>query len=552
MEISFNRSQKRLAFNLGLVNYAVSIWPRGHGKSFIIAWLIHMILKHLPRTKWLLVGPTYKGMLEVTLPSTLRALEYFGYHRDIHYVVGLKPPDHFAKAIEPPTKGYTHTISWFTGNVFHLVSQDAAATSPRGLNADGAITDEALNLDKQKYDEEIAPTLRGNRDLFKNVPFHHGEFFFTSRPYSSEAEWLTNAGNYYLEDGHDYELLNQILVERQVEFLETQKQQERKELWGEIQELGRALKYYAKDKVFYSEAIAFDNIKVLGLDYFERNQRRMSYLKFMVEIMNKMANQVEGGFYANFSRKIHCYRGTWVEDGNGAFVNDKLFEIAEQGYRGDITKLDNSLLDRDCITTLPLRIGVDWGANINSLVVGQRIDSLKQFNFINCFHVKWPLSLHKVIENFCDYYRYHTNRILYFHYDRNGNSRKADSKETYAEQAIKIFIKNGFDVIPMTQGLDPFHNDKYLLWNLMLGEAEKEIYRLRFNRYRFNDALISMEGTKTKEKEGKIGKDKGDEGKDLETEERTTHYGDASDVLLWGEFANTLTSSGFFIENHYG
>lgn len=547
VNLLLNRTQKALALYIYWLQYAMIVAGRGTGKSFIVAYIIHIVLKFMPRSKWLIVGETYKSMLESTLPSTLAALEKFNYFRDVHYVVGIKPPDSWDKPFQAVAKGYANTISFWNGTVFHLVSQDSGATSPRSLNADGIINDEALNLDKEKYDQDIAPTLRGNGDHFGHLPFHHAEFFFTSPPYGSESEWIWNVSKYYENDGFDYETIFNQLIDLQVEFIDERSKAQRQLIYKDIVIKQKELKFYTKDGVYFSQSNCFDNIRVIGLDYLEKRRRTMSDLSFTVEIMGKRQGKIEGGFYAKLDRQIHGYKGTWLNDSLGQFNNSALENLAGEGLNIDENILKSSLFDRDCISTLPLRIGVDWGGNINSLVVGQKLDSMRQFNLINCFHAKWPETLEAVFHQFGEYYRFHGNKLIYFYYDRNGNSKVANSELTYAEQAAEVLRGYGFDVIPMTSGLDAFHNDKYLLFNMLLAEATTSLPRLRFNVYNFRGALISMENTPIKEVEGKIKKNKGEEGKHLETEERATHYGDAFDSLVWGEFKDLLeTESAFF------
>ena len=60
--------QRKLQFNQPQLRYltakgkkeGVSIWGRGTGKSTILAWDMHEIVRTMPRSCWVIVGSTYK------------------------------------------------------------------------------------------------------------------------------------------------------------------------------------------------------------------------------------------------------------------------------------------------------------------------------------------------------------------------------------------------------------------------------------------------------------------------------------------------------------
>ena len=91
-----------------------------------------------------------------------------------------------------------------TGTCFYILTQGG---NSRGPNADYNITDEALTLDKEKFDQEAAPTNRGNEHIFGRksenpVLKHHGNTFLSSMPYTPEQKWLLEPAKYYEEEGH--------------------------------------------------------------------------------------------------------------------------------------------------------------------------------------------------------------------------------------------------------------------------------------------------------------------------------------------------------------
>ena len=182
-EISLNPFQ----FNTILqpAKFKIHIAGRASGKSFGNGYELYDNIKVLPRGITTLTQRTYGQALTKTLPSTFKLLERFGLRRynpktkTGDYVVCQKPPAGF---LTPHEKilSFDNAISFITGHAAVLLSQD---TNSRGPNSDFNITDEALTLNKEKFDAEVAPTNRGNEDIFgkqsKNPILKHHGYLFT-------------------------------------------------------------------------------------------------------------------------------------------------------------------------------------------------------------------------------------------------------------------------------------------------------------------------------------------------------------------------------------
>lgn len=541
---TLNKIQKLFLLNAQGCHKTVSLWGRGTGKSFEMALLIHLIVKYLPRSKWLIVGESFKSMTFNTLPGTLNALEIFGYYRDIQFVIGAPPKDGWGRPYEEPLKTYAHCLTFWNGTMFQLVSQDSSSSSPRGLNTDGVLGDEALRLDKNKYDEEVSPTLRANRfnPVFQGVPFHHGEFFFSSMPYGTEGDWLLEIGKYYEEQGIDLELLRNKLIDLQIEFLKTSSMNLRRELWKEITEFEKQIQFYPHQGVYYSESNAFDNIKVLGINYLEKHFRSMTEISFLIEIMNKRMRKIDGGFYAKLERAKHCYKGHYNLDGelhNNALIE----ELVGEQYRVDkidTSKHEHSLLDRDCNPNKPLILGADWGGKINCLWVAQEVEGQNMLVFLKTFYALSPEILDKVYEDFCQYYRFHQDKTVFFYYDRNGNTKVANSQMSYGEQATQVMMKQKWTVIGMTNGLDGPHMKRYLLANMILAEEQAHLPKFRFNLANCKDGIIAMEATPVKDGRNGVEKDKSAERGELTQQVHAPHFSDAWDAIVYQKYEYLL------------
>ncbi|MGJ3236417.1 hypothetical protein [Marivirga sp.] len=542
--IKLNRAQELLVIHLNRVLVAMSFWSRGTGKSFIIAWLIKMVVETMPRSSWTIVGETYRQILTRTLPSTKRALEYFGYHENVDYYIKKRPPANsgFSKPFEAPGT-YEHYMIFRNGCGFHLVSLDPNGGSSRGLNIDGVIGDEALLLNRERLGDNVLATNRGNDQFFKHLPYHHGLFLFSSMAYGSQGKWLFDYAKYYEKKGIDYKSIKKRLVKNQLKFIDTKIVEERKLLWKEIIELKAQIKWFAsksKGGIFYNEFDIFDNIQNVGIKYIQSQRRDLTEFKFLVEILNYYPEQTDEGFYPALSREKHTYKNT----NNNTFM---------QGHDWDssVVQSSDSRWDSDVAPLKPLTIAADWGAKINCLTVSQYDDIKNILRFLKSLYVKHPKNLDDLAQDFCDYYRHHPEKHVRFLYDHTGNSRVANSKETYAEQFAKILEKNGWTVEMATKGAAMSHQNKYLLWNKILKKEEPNMPDIQFNLDNCKDALVSMENAPVKEGKTGIEKNKSSEKNELIPQEEATHFSDTCDMHVVDLFSDKLVNMPSFIDVIY-
>jgi tRNA(Met) C34 N-acetyltransferase TmcA len=100
----------------------VEIAGRGKGKSAIIGHKMHRINSLMPRSVTSITGKTFGQLLTRTLPSTLKFIEeYFGYVKDVHYVINRKPPSNFKEPYERILK-HENFISFINGTGYLLLS----------------------------------------------------------------------------------------------------------------------------------------------------------------------------------------------------------------------------------------------------------------------------------------------------------------------------------------------------------------------------------------------------------------------------------------------
>jgi len=543
----------------------VDIWGRGTGKSFIIGWEMNDINRTMPRAITSITGQTYGQLLTRTLPSTFKFLEQLGYKKyepgaGGHYVIGQRPPKHFLTPYEPVLK-YDNFISFSNGNGYLLLSQERQG-SARGPNVDREIVDEALTLNKERYDQETSPTNRGNEEYFgirtkKPLRKHHGYRYVSSMPFLPDQRWLLEYAAYYEEAGiRLFETWNRI-VKLQLEMISAFKTENKvyfKSIWNEAVRLKKKIApFTSKDGVLFTLANAFDNIENLGMSYIVREYDKQSLLTFMIEILNWIIDRVEDCYYS-----IDTQRHVYFDATNDAYIKS----VAEN-TNYDFSKLEkhDSRFDLDCDPKARLEVCPDWGAKIALFTVGQE----RNFNFvsklvepvdcvINELFVKPDESsgvmIDDLVDQFCEYYQYHVKKEVVYFRDRYGDHRQPNAKKSkpYNEQAIDRFKRNGWNVIQnVHKGMEPPQHEKYLLWlNILKGDGR--LYpKVIFNGKKCKYTLISMSNTSVREVNNKFEKDKRSENRKSVLPEEATHFGDAVDKRIWTKYGDRLHRQTTFV-----
>ncbi|MEI7526974.1 MAG: hypothetical protein WCJ95_21680, partial [Mariniphaga sp.] len=518
------------------------------------------IVRNMPRSVSSITGRTFGQIYTRTLPSTLKFLERIGYEKDKDFVIGVKPPASFKDSYEKISK-FDNFISFSNGTGFLMLSQERQG-SARGPNLDREIIDEALTINKERYDEEVSPANRGNEEywgfrapLKNRYEKHHGFRYVSSMPYTKDQMWLLKYGDYYAAERGImiFDIWNRI-VKLQIQLIDAYKQSDSrlfKDIWNECVRLKKQIApFVSRDGVLFSLANAFDNIENLGMAYLVRQYDKQNLLTFMVEMLNWILDKVEDCYY-NLDSQLHIYYD--------AYNDDHIRSLAQNSnYNPGILALPNSLFDLDCDPNRPLEITPDWGARINLFSVGQE----RNYNFvtkivektdciINEFFVKPEESSHvpvdQLVDQFSEYYKHQICRELFYFRDRYGDHRQPNVKNSkpYNEQAIDRLIKNGWKVTSKVhKGMEPPQHDKYLLWLNILKGSNPRYPKVIINGKNCKYSIISMNNTRVIERNGKFEKDKSSERKKNFLQEEATHFGDAVDKRIWTKYGSILYSTG--------
>jgi len=532
----------------------VDVQGRGTGKSYIIGWEMNQMVRKMPRSVTSITGRTYGQIYTRTLPSALKFLEKIGFEKDKDYVINRRPPRGWEDPYEHITK-YDNFISFSNGTGFLMLSQEREG-SARGPNLDREIVDEALTLNKERYDSEVSPANRGNEEYFginspKPIKQHHGFRYVSSMPYSQDQRWLLDYGKYYEEEAGImlFDTWNRI-VKMQLQLIDAKKKDDKrlfKDIWNEIVRLKRQIApFQSKSGVLFTLANAFDNIENLGFSYIIREYDKQSMLTFMIEILNWIIDKVEDCYY-HIDPQKHIYYDS---------LNETYIRGVAEDSNWDANTLESPdcRFDLDCDPGKALEVVPDWGSKINLFSVGQE----RNYNFVtkiiepvDCFINEFfnkPQETSKVmivdlVDQFCDYYQHHpTKRVIYYR-DRYGDSKNPNVKNSlsYNNQAFERFERRGWTVEARShRGMEPPQHDKYLLWVNILKGNDPKYPKVIFNGRNCKYTLISMNNTKVIERNGKFDKDKKSETSKIILPEEATHFGDAADKRIWTKYGNIL------------
>jgi hypothetical protein len=410
----------------------VFIGGRGIGKSFGNGLDIADDVQKLPRAKTIFLGLTYTQIYTNVLLPLTSALETLGYVRDIHFVIGRKPPKGFTTPYQKPER-YENVITFWNGYSVILASFDRPQLIRGGSN-DGIKTDEALLIKKDVYDETVIPTLRPSSIRLFGKPKMLHQHFTSSMPYAEKGRWL-------------------------LEYEEKAKLEPKK--YG------------------YFEGTSWHNRKVLGDETILRWKDSMSDIRYGIEVMNKRIFNIGNRFYKSLSED-HFYD----EDANYDFVD---------GLEFNRTAIRVCRWDADCLFDQPLDISLDFG-NFTCMWVAQEHRLEHTYKLINTFHTDENEILDDVCTKFCEYYKYKLNRLVIVYGDKMGKYKGGNTRYTQFETVERVLSAHGFRVhLEWTGDVD--HLDRHDYVNQLLRHENKRLPMLSFNRMKTKDAKISFETT---------------------------------------------------------
>lgn len=403
---------------------------RGFGKSFVNGLDTADDVEKLPRAKTIFMGLTYTQIYTNTLLPITSAWEILGYKRDIHYVIGKKPPKGFAHPYQRPEK-YENIISFWNGYTIKLASFDRPQLIRGGSN-DGVKTDEALLIKKDVYDEVLLPALRPSSIRLSGKPKMLHQHFTTSMPYGDKGQWL-------------------------FDIEEKSKKQPKQ--------------YY------YIEGTSWHNRRVLGDDTIRRWKANMSSIRYDIEVMNKRVRSFGSLFYKSFSDV-----NTYYEDADYDFID---------GLEYDLGAKRDSRWDNDCRSEKALDVSFDFG-NFACMWVAQEHPG--DYKLINAFHTDEEEGevLEDIVRRFCEYYSHKINRVVNIYGDKMGKHKGGNTRITQFETVKKIMEDHRFRVdFKISRDVD--HLDRHDFINALFRHDDKLLPTISINKSKCADAIIAIE-----------------------------------------------------------
>lgn len=456
----------------------VFVGGRGIGKATLHAWFNLRNFQQMPRCSVGFVVPTFKKALTNTLPSMLAVWEDWGYHRDQHYYIGKQPPK--SAGFPPPlypVGDYSHVISFYTGAVGYILSQDVAGAA-NSLSYDALDVDEAKFVDFNRLKDEAFPANRGQQRYFGHLSFHHGLLITSDMPVTKRGSWFLN-----YKDKCDEDLIATIQSGVCEQWRLRQRINEAEKagvvpihLKNAYAALSDDLERLRSVALYYGEFSSIYNMQILGEAYIKQMKRDLPPLTFQTSILCKRIGIQKDGFYACLTEK-HIYTAY-----NNGFLLDNDYDFKR-------IQDETCRQDTDLISGQPLCIGMDYNANINWMVVGQVDD--RELKVIKSFYVKYERKLPELVADFCAYYKPHDTHEVIFYYDSTAMSNNyAVNDEDFKYVIISEFERWGWIVTPMYIGHPMQHHEKYLLINRML--AGQTTLKPMFNGPNNEDLLISI------------------------------------------------------------
>ena len=534
--VYFNRKQLDAMAISAKNEYIVA--SRGFGKSEGIdaPRMIRNVFA-MPRSTGAMLSPTYGKLLANTLPAIAHALERWGYHRNIHYFIGRKPPpkSNFEKPLIEPFS-YEHVMSWYNGSILHLVSFDRPM-SVNSMSLDYILGFEAKYLDYDKVKNEVLPANRGNIHVFKDCPWHHGQIYSTDRPTTTKGSWIHEKEKEMIPEliNHIRNLYYQYAYYRDYSGTELNKQYCDQHSARFLRDLN-ALRSKA---TLYAEYNAFDNIEILGDQFIRDMKRDLPEMIFLTSILNKKIIKIPNGFYASFDDTIHVYPDV---------LNVSCIDIVKYDLEPPIK---GCAKDTDLIDEMPLEIALDYNAAICNLLVGQLAG--RKMRTINQFWVKTPKKLLDLVKDFCKYYSSRINRDVIYYYDSTAIPMSASSDETFADQVIGVLIKNNFKVTQVYVGQPEKHATKHLQMDNAFKGDPRYLFP-EFNEDKCEDLRLAMNQTGVRIGANGFEKDKTPEKRPdtpEDPDEHKPHVTDAWDTLFQGMNFHRPTLSAYWAGSYF-
>jgi hypothetical protein len=482
----------------------------------------------MPRSSGVIVGLSFEHLGDNTIPPLLHSWAEYGLKHGEHFVVAVKPPDHWPKPFLGVVNGkYDHCITFHNGTVIHLVSLKKKA-SANGISAQWGVFDEAKFMKEKQLQDEIFPIFRGNEKHFQNLGCYMSKFFATDKIADpAKIKWLLSKRslnepariNVVITLAQELSRIKMAMAGKDPagNFVGQPSRTEGLQLKRSAHHIETRLHKLRSGMVFYIEASGLDVVATLnknspgaGDRWLKDKERNMDEHLFKVGILNKDPDRAGESFYPDFALQLHTHK-------NPFDINPiKPFIIAAD-YQHSIAPI--------CIAQLCKLPGAD---DITLNYVDEIYCLAKQFDKPKDNGNGKVGSLSAAVQLFCDRYKHHpTKRVIYV-YDHTATGRRVDA-DKYFEIVVKILRKNRWAVRMVYTGQAPLHFAKYedtKQWMSGAGDIG-----IMINADRCDRTITSIQASTATTIAGKTEKDKKNEKDQDIDQSTTTHFSDVFDQI---------------------
>ncbi len=455
----------------------VIVAGRGTGKGLLHAAVNLRNFQAMPRSTTAFVVPAAKRALVSTIPSMTRHWETWGYKRDVHWVIGRKPPKTLGwekPLIEPDN--WENVISFYTGAIGVIISQDRKGTS-NSLSVDFVDIDEAKLVKFERLKEETFQANRGQIREFGACPWHHGMLITSDMPVTKEGSWFLR-----YEKEQDAELIDVLkaLLLREAELRSRAATDNAPEyLERKLRKIREQIATLRSHALYYGVYSSLTNMEVLGEEYIRQMKRDLPPLVFQTSVLCVPIDILKDGFYSSM-RESHKYSAA------------DYHHIDQLDYDFEAIRAMGCLGDADIQRDHPLCIAFDFNRNINWLVVGQPDEDERVMRTLKSFWVKYERKLPEIIEDFCQYYDALPLHEVVVYYDTTAlGSNYAVNEQDFLYVITHTLETHGWLVTPVFVGNPMNHADKHLLINQ--GFAGHQRLTPMFNEDNNPDLLLSIQ-----------------------------------------------------------
>lgn len=480
----------------------------------------------MPRSTGMMCGLSFEDMGNNTVNPFLGGLAEMGYFEGEHYVMGRKPPENWDTPYLGILNGkYGRVMSWHNGTVMYLVSMEKKAPA-NGLSVQWGVFDEVKFQDERKLIDKIFPTFRGNEDMltpegkkFKELSTFLSKFFVTDKEADpAKIKWLLDKRKRV-----DHDLLQQILA-YQTELDETLALQRnpdatkgfKAELQKHIDYLQAELNEMRRGSLYVAEINIEDVRPLQSKEWYEDKRRNSTPRLWKVVYMNEDPETAGDTFYPTFDKEKNTYTGIDNDiDLSKPFIiaGDYQHSIAPIAI-AQLTKLPGrdtfSLNYVDEVYTMP---------DPNDNDIEQNGNGSKG-------------NLKEAVQLFCDRYKHHRSKVIYYIYDHTAKGKRVNADEYY-KIVVDILRKNKWRIIKVYSGKAPDHYLKYSYTSDWLKHEDANLPEILINRDRCKKLIVSITNAAAEMRAGKTQKNKEYEDTNrypTMDQSETTHFSDCFDM----------------------